>query len=167
MDQHHFSFNKRKNNTNKENTKNITNKQNITTIIINGICKNIINIFNWICCIIKCYKLIRWSNMIIINWCNSINSSISSNTWCRSSIQWYIILNWISKCIISRMIKWIRWISNWFSIFSNWSIIIRCIININLYIIASIGPSFNGILSALAGIILALTGTFLFVNGHQ
>eukprot|EP01083_Nonionella_stella_P077200 210661_1 len=48
------------------------------------------------------------SNIIIriIIWYNSINWSISSNTWC----QWYIsriIIGWISKCIINKMIKWI------------------------------------------------------------
>eukprot|EP01083_Nonionella_stella_P150810 480978_1 len=61
---------------------------------------NSIIMIDWICCIIKLFTSINWS--------------FSSSTWRKNIIQWYIIINWcmiyiiigwISKCII-RISKW-------------------------------------------------------------
>eukprot|EP01083_Nonionella_stella_P185195 674599_1 len=85
---------------------------------------NSIIMIDWICCIIKLFTSINWS--------------FSSSTWRKNIIQWYIIINWcmiyiiigwISKCII-RISKWfcsiIRYIIN-----NIWIISIISIISIN------------------------------------
>eukprot|EP01084_Bolivina_argentea_P079720 144543_1 len=61
---------------------------------------------DWICSIIKCYKLMRWSiyNIIwsnmMITWYKSIKNWSISSTWCRNSINWNIFsINWYNFSI--------------------------------------------------------------------
>ncbi len=166
------------------NTKNITNKQNnFTTFKTNSIF-DIITYIWYISGIIMIDCICS-----IIKWYNSINWYISSSAWYRNIIQWYIIINWcmiyiiirwISKCIIINKNRCIGICS----IIFNWSIIIwwcsssNLLFNINsiwwcikLFIWCICWFMFgiiwvkdhshsNQTNSSLNGIILALTGTF-------